>query len=149
MNNGCPDTLIKEDYVQITPPIADFRTISAAATRGFATSPMLPLFADTWNWDFGDGQTSTQQSPSHTYANPGAYTVTLVVFNNLTGCSHAEKSISFNVIDEIPDFALPRTICKRHRTLQHGRDQCGQYNQLCLDLRKQGHRYNSFCQYHL
>ena len=30
-------------------------------------------------WDFGDGQTSTLQSPSHTYANAGTYSVTLTV----------------------------------------------------------------------
>ncbi len=29
-------------------------------------------------WDFGDGTTSTQRNPSHTYATPGDYTVTLV-----------------------------------------------------------------------
>ncbi|MCB9222767.1 MAG: gliding motility-associated C-terminal domain-containing protein [Crocinitomicaceae bacterium] len=32
-----------------------------------------------YNWDFGDGQTSSQQNPLHTYANPGTYTVTLIV----------------------------------------------------------------------
>lgn len=32
-----------------------------------------------WHWDFGDGQTSDQQSPSHSYANVGTYDVTLDV----------------------------------------------------------------------
>ena len=32
-----------------------------------------------YQWNFGDGQTSTQQNPSHTYANAGTYTVTLTV----------------------------------------------------------------------
>ncbi len=32
-----------------------------------------------WSWSFGDGGTSNQQSPSHIYANPGTYTVKLVV----------------------------------------------------------------------
>lgn len=32
-----------------------------------------------WHWDFGDGNTSDQQSPSHTYANVGTYDVTLNV----------------------------------------------------------------------
>ena len=31
----------------------------------------------TYNWDFGDGATSTETSPTHTYANPGDYFVTL------------------------------------------------------------------------
>jgi chitodextrinase len=32
-----------------------------------------------WSWDFGDGTTSTEQSPVHTYAGPGTYHVTLTV----------------------------------------------------------------------
>jgi PKD repeat protein len=31
----------------------------------------------SWLWDFGDGETSTEQNPSHTYGNPGNYTVSL------------------------------------------------------------------------
>ncbi len=33
----------------------------------------------TWSWDFGDGQTSTEQNPTHTYQGPGSYTVRLEV----------------------------------------------------------------------
>jgi len=33
----------------------------------------------TWAWDFGDGKTSTEQNPSHTYQQRGSYTVSLSV----------------------------------------------------------------------
>jgi len=33
---------------------------------------------DQWNWDFGDGNTSTAQNPTHTYNAGGTYTVTLI-----------------------------------------------------------------------
>lgn len=33
----------------------------------------------SWKWDFGDGSTSTQQHPNHTYKKPGLYVVTLWV----------------------------------------------------------------------
>ncbi len=33
-------------------------------------------------WNFGDGETSTEQFPTHTYNNPGTYNVTLVVTDN-------------------------------------------------------------------
>jgi len=33
----------------------------------------------SWNWDFGDGGTSIEQHPTHTYAANGAYTVSLLV----------------------------------------------------------------------
>jgi PKD repeat protein len=35
----------------------------------------------SWEWDFGDGNTSTEQLPSHTYASTGVYEVTLTVSN--------------------------------------------------------------------
>jgi len=37
--------------------------------------------AVTWLWDFGDGMTSTEESPSYTYAGAGTYTVCLTVTN--------------------------------------------------------------------
>ena len=41
----------------------------------------LSCNGDTFFWDFGDGNTSTQENPNHTYAEPGFYTVTLEVYN--------------------------------------------------------------------
>jgi len=38
----------------------------------------------TWLWQFGDGETSNEQNPSHTYGDAGKYTVTLEVSNNTT-----------------------------------------------------------------
>jgi PKD repeat protein len=32
-----------------------------------------------WSWDFGDGMTSTEQNPIHTYGQPGDYVVALTV----------------------------------------------------------------------
>jgi len=36
----------------------------------------------SWLWDFGDGNTSTEQLPTHTYADYGVYTVSLTVSND-------------------------------------------------------------------
>lgn len=38
-----------------------------------------PWTPTAWQWNFGDGSSSTVQNPSHTYASPGTYTVTLIV----------------------------------------------------------------------
>jgi PKD repeat protein len=68
---------------QVYAPVAEF---SANATSGAA--PLTIKFTDastntptSWNWDFGDNATSTEQSPVHTYAAAGTYTVTLKVTN--------------------------------------------------------------------
>jgi PKD repeat protein len=36
----------------------------------------------TWNWDFGDGQFSSTQNPTHVYSAPGTYNVCLIVSSN-------------------------------------------------------------------
>lgn len=38
----------------------------------------------TWLWDFGDGWLSTDQNPSHTYDEPGTYTVSLSIVENVS-----------------------------------------------------------------
>lgn len=43
------------------------------------------LYPSSWAWDFGDGNTSTQQNPLHTYTNSGVYSVTLIACNSI-GC---------------------------------------------------------------
>lgn len=53
-------------------------------------------------WDFGDGTTSTEINPSHLYAGPGQYTVTLVVID--TNNCFAPDSIEFEV--NIGDFTI-------------------------------------------
>ena len=49
-------------------------------------SPIGPITA--WLWDFGDGTTSSDQNPDHTYASAGNFTVTLTV-TDINGCSEA------------------------------------------------------------
>ncbi|NVO02532.1 MAG: T9SS type A sorting domain-containing protein, partial [Bacteroidetes bacterium] len=48
----------------------------------------------TWNWDFGDGGTSTLQNPTHNYAAVGTYTVVLTISN---GCISNSKTIMVTV----------------------------------------------------
>jgi PKD repeat protein len=62
-----------------------------AAFSGLPTSGEIPLAviftdesinAESWQWTFGDGGTSTVQNPSHTYTVAGVYTVSLTVTND-------------------------------------------------------------------
>ena len=76
-------------------PIANFTFIAVDATVDFTdNSTNNPT---NWLWDFGDGNTSTQQNPSHTYAVAGTYTVCLTVTNSAgsdTECSTVLISIT-------------------------------------------------------
>jgi gliding motility-associated-like protein len=46
------------------------------------------LGSNTYSWNFGDGTTSSQQNPSHTYASAGTYTASLLVTSNPGGCQN-------------------------------------------------------------
>ena len=48
----------------------------------------------SYSWSFGDGTTSTNQSPQHTYAANGTYTVTLVVSDGLTRATNTTENES-------------------------------------------------------
>ncbi|MEQ8192761.1 MAG: PKD domain-containing protein, partial [Candidatus Eremiobacterota bacterium] len=58
-------------------PVANFQYSVSGKTVTFTdTSTGNP---SSWNWNFGDGTSSTVKNPSHTYTNPGLYTVTLTL----------------------------------------------------------------------
>jgi len=49
--------------------------------------------ADSWLWDFGDGETSTEKNPVHVYKDGGYYTVTLTVIGG-TGTDSDESKLA-------------------------------------------------------
>ena len=57
---------------------------TASTREGFAPlvvtfTPSVQGVVTAHGWDFGDGATSTEERPTHTYATPGSYTVSLTV----------------------------------------------------------------------
>ena len=56
-----------------------------------------------WSWDFGDGTTSTDESPTHQYANPGPYVITLTV----TGAYCGNSGIQWVNVQARPE-AIPQ-----------------------------------------
>ncbi|MEB2341478.1 MAG: PKD domain-containing protein, partial [Flavobacteriia bacterium] len=74
--NGCMLPL------DVTVPAGE-GAIAGFALNGEAVAgvPMVfsntSVLADQYFWDFGDGQTSTEEAPAHTWALPGEYTVAL------------------------------------------------------------------------
>lgn len=55
---------------------ADIQLGYIGSTVNFANSSYKDV---SWNWDFGDGQTSSVQSPSHTYNTAGKFNITLTI----------------------------------------------------------------------
>lgn len=85
---GCksqPDSMT----VNVFPlPIANFVGDSAPFSftlYSFVDSSVGNNGVATWEWDFGDGYTSSQQNPYHQYEGPGTYSVQLIVTNE-NGC---------------------------------------------------------------
>lgn len=69
-----------------------------ASSVNFCVAPATVNFTNvttgglTYSWDFGDGSTSTGTNTSHTYTNPGSYTVKLKAF----GCLNTVDSVIKN-----------------------------------------------------
>ena len=66
---------------------------------------------DTWKWNFGDGSTSTEQNPVHTFRGEGTYRVTLVATN--AGGSSDVRSMDITVksilTPPVANFAADKT----------------------------------------
>ncbi|MGD2085351.1 MAG: PKD domain-containing protein [Candidatus Aminicenantes bacterium] len=77
------------------PPTADFTYTTTDLTADFTdTSTDVDGTIVSWDWDFGDGNTSTVQHPSHTYVSAGTYTVTLTVTDDDSATDSVSKSVT-------------------------------------------------------
>jgi len=92
--NGCTssaaeDIIIHPKDAQITLPqqACENTALNFAATSTEGV---------TWAWDFGDGTTSDQQNPDHTYTNDGNYAITLNVTNSFGCVATANEELVVN-----------------------------------------------------
>lgn len=104
------DTETRTDLISVEalPPVAAF---SVSSTTGDA--PLTVTFSEDstqgtgtinqWAWDFGDGNTSTESSPEHTYTEPGEYTVSLTVSDEYS--SHTVTATEPVVVLAVPPEA--------------------------------------------
>ena len=85
---------------------------------GFSFSPSSPLCINnliqfnntslggaTYFWTFGDGQTSTDYNPQHTYTTPNTYTVTLYVKSKSNGCGCTDSIKQTIVVNDGPGIS--------------------------------------------
>lgn len=106
---GCVDS----DYIcieKVNLPVAAF-THQLSACK-FSTVPFTnnSSGANSYQWYFGDGGSSTQVNPTHSYANAGTYTITLIAFNS---CFCSDTVTGTIGIDSLPgpNITCPATVC--------------------------------------
>jgi PKD domain len=86
----------------------DFNPTSACQGQAVSFSSNATA-ATSWSWSFGDNSPpSSQQSPTHTYANAGTYNVKLCV-NGTTSC--VTKPVTINPAPPIPIISGPVNLC--------------------------------------
>ena len=102
-NDGATDTKSTTAAVDDTEPVAGF---TAIPTSGY--EPLSVDFTGTstsydgitaWEWDFGDGESSSDRNPTHVYDEDGSFTVMLTVSES-DGDSDTERKPNYiSVID--------------------------------------------------
>ena len=85
-------------------PIADFTASVNVLQVDFTNNSNN---GNTYLWNFGDGNTSTEETPSHTYATGGTYTVTLST-TNACGTDVTTQEISI-LSSPVADFSVSQT----------------------------------------
>ncbi|MHA6281091.1 S8 family serine peptidase [Salinimicrobium sp. CAU 1759] len=90
------------------PPAADFTYTTNLLSLQFTdTSTDSDGSVTAWSWDFGDGQSSSTQHPSHNYTVAGTYTVSLMVTDDAGDTGSTSKNITVSAEEPAPgDISL-------------------------------------------
>jgi len=88
---GCYDVTIQTQYIKVSqPPVANFEILPNDIIKvpdfTFSFKNTSEGKVKRYEWEFGDGSISSEESPSHTYREPGEYKVSLIVTTE-AGCS--------------------------------------------------------------
>lgn len=114
---GCTKTITSPQYIKINTGVkADFTKNIPNSCRPPVTINFSNTSVGTGNliyqWDLGDGTTSSEVNPSHTYTTNGSFTVKLIVTNS-TGCSDTlikPNAITLGSVNA--DFSVAPTVCQ-------------------------------------
>ncbi len=85
--------------------VVDFSTDHTIITEGDSINftDNSAINPTSWLWDFGDGNTSTEQNPTHIYANTGTYTISLTASNGAFTKTET-KTDYITVIEALTDY---------------------------------------------
>ncbi|MCC4765510.1 PKD domain-containing protein [Methanosarcina sp. DH1] len=85
----------------LKPPVANFTTSVPNASLTIQFNDTSSYHPTSWEWDFGDNNTSTEQNLTHKYSKAGNYTVTLTA-SNVAGSNTTTKEKSVNKTLQTP-----------------------------------------------
>jgi PKD repeat protein len=92
--------------VSTSAPLTAFSFARAANNATVAFTDNTIGVPTSWAWDFGDGNTSTQESPAHTYSTTGQYTVTLLA-GNTYGSNLVSHTIYISPLSNLLEPLVP------------------------------------------
>ncbi|MFI5195469.1 MAG: PKD domain-containing protein [Chitinophagales bacterium] len=111
-NNGCPDTMIRVNYITVDSPKAIINATYACTPANEVIFGDSSLGDNSHLWIFGDGTTSTLNNPTHIFPALTTYTVTLTTYNSASGCRDT-TTLLINLIHPTITFTASSTaICK-------------------------------------
>jgi gliding motility-associated-like protein len=98
---GCSDSMVLNGYVTITQAKAAFSSPNRQSCPGSPVSFLneSQLQGGTFSWDFGDGNRSTKENPTHNYATSGIYAVALTV-RDYVGCQASDTQKAYILVDK-------------------------------------------------
>ncbi len=111
-NNGCTNTFVKKNLVKVNTQKAAFTPSvnygCVPLTVNFSNSSSAFFGINKYEWDLGDGKTSTTTQPSIKYTNAGTYYPKLIITDN-NGCRDTAVFDSIPVgIKTNPNFSADR-----------------------------------------
>ena len=110
-SNGCKDTF--QMPIVVNPPMAQFAVTYSCSNRKQISFTNTSTGGTQFHWDFGDGNTSTQQNPGpHTYGAFGSYNVILSVTHGPSGCI-STQTIPVEVYNLDAQFATSDSVLCR------------------------------------
>lgn len=105
----CADSIKKRLVIKPAPPIARFKSVDPGCQPLTVAFENQSLFADEYEWDFGDGNTSSKQNPTYTYFTFGNYTIRLTV-RGQGGIDMTSDSTSVYIVPKAGFDIAPRNV---------------------------------------
>jgi gliding motility-associated-like protein len=131
--NGCKDTLVKNNYIRVNGPTANFIPSTPGSCLNAAINFTDQSVGDgshpitQWIWDYGDNVIETLTSPpfSHTYNSTGIFGVTLIIKDSF-GCTDTKVKPNILTISKPKaDFFTLDTISCPNKPILFGNSSAG------------------------